>query len=92
MKYPNLSHKVLCKNAHFKKRAQVEVQFNWIYVMILGAIILAVFFGISLKMKASSNQETNLLLKSNLATILGGMKGVTSTSVHAAKYCGKITF
>ncbi|MBT3720129.1 hypothetical protein HN789_04540 [archaeon] len=39
------------------KKAQVEVQFNWIYVSIAGAVILSIFVGIALKMNQNSKEQ-----------------------------------
>jgi hypothetical protein len=33
----------------------MEIQFNWIYISIIGAVIIAVFFGVSLQIQKSSN-------------------------------------
>lgn len=38
-----------------KKKAIVEVQFNWIYMAIVGAIILMVFVGIAINIRKSAN-------------------------------------
>ncbi len=39
------------------KKAQVEIQFNWIYVSIAGVIILSVFVGIAVRMNQNSKER-----------------------------------
>ena len=39
------------------KKAQVQVQFNWIYVSIAGAIILSIFVGIAIKMNKNAKEQ-----------------------------------
>ena len=39
------------------KQAQVEVTFNWIYILIAGTVILLFFIGIAVKQKSSSEQQ-----------------------------------
>ncbi len=41
------------------KKAQIQVTFNWIYIMIAGAVILLFFVGIVVKQKAASEQKLN---------------------------------
>lgn len=43
-------------NMHFSKKAQVEVTFNWVYVLIAGAVIILFFVGIAAKQKTSSEK------------------------------------
>src|SRR3989338_3659037 len=39
------------------KQAQIEVTFNWIYILIAGTVILLFFIGIAMKQKLSSEQQ-----------------------------------
>ncbi len=39
------------------KKAQVQVQFNWIYVSIAGAIILSIFIGIAIRMNRNAREQ-----------------------------------
>src|SRR3989344_3370187 len=38
------------------KKGQIEVTFNWVYVLIAGAVIILFFVGIAVKQKASSER------------------------------------
>src|SRR3989344_8866855 len=38
------------------KKGQIEVTFNWVYVLIAGAVIILFFVGIAVKQKASSEK------------------------------------
>lgn len=60
-----------------QKKAQVEVQFNWIFILIAGAVILLFFGGIVYKQKASSDQQLSVTVLNNLNTIF------TATSVSS---------
>ena len=40
-----------------KKRAQVQMQFNWIFVSIAGAVILSIFVGIAIRMNQNSKEQ-----------------------------------
>lgn len=39
------------------RKAQIEVTFNWIYILIAGTVILLFFIGIALKQKSSAEQQ-----------------------------------
>jgi hypothetical protein len=39
------------------KKAQVQVQFNWIYVSIAGAVILSIFVGIAIRMNQNAKEQ-----------------------------------
>jgi len=54
------------------RRGQVSVQFHWIFIIIAGAIILAVFVGIVFKQKAVSEQKIGIAVVSELEPILAG--------------------
>lgn len=42
------------------KKAQLEIGFNWIYIMIAGVVILLFFTGIIVRQKASSEQQLSV--------------------------------
>ncbi len=50
-------------------KGQFEVQFNWVFVLIAGAVILAFFFSIVLKQRAISEQRLELTLAGELDAI-----------------------
>lgn len=54
------------------KKAVIEVQFNWIFVLIVGALILAFFLGIVLKQKELSQGKLGVRLAADLETITTG--------------------
>ncbi len=64
-------------NASFKnKKAQVEVQFNWIFILIVGAIILSFFVTIAVRQKGISEQEINIAFFTNFEKALSGIAAV----------------
>jgi len=54
------------------KRGQVEIQFNWVFVLIVGAIILAFFIAIVMKGKDLSAKSTGAKLSFDIETITTG--------------------
>jgi hypothetical protein len=54
------------------RRAVLELQFNWIFVLIVGTIILAFFLGIVMKQKDISKATTGVKLSTDLETITTG--------------------
>ena len=63
----------------YKKKGVIEVQFNWIFTLIVGALILALFSSIIIKQKSSSENTISATLLTNLETILVGAKISTGT-------------
>ena len=61
------------------KKGFVEIQFNWIFVLISGAIILILFAGIILDQKNISQVSTDVLIIKNLDAILSGSEVSTGT-------------
>lgn len=47
----------------------IALQFNWIFVLIAGALILAFFFSVAMKQSSYSEQRLSLSLSSDLETI-----------------------
>ncbi|MBI4150105.1 hypothetical protein HY488_01745 [Candidatus Woesearchaeota archaeon] len=54
------------------KKGQVEVHFNWIFVLIIGAVILVFFLMVIAKQKTVSNQRLAADVLSNMELILTG--------------------
>jgi len=54
------------------KKGTLEIQFNWIFVLIIGAVILLLFSGIILRQKDISETSKNALILNNLDAILSG--------------------
>lgn len=61
------------------KSAAIEIQFNWIFVLIIGAIILVVFSGIIVRQKSVSETSKNVMLLNSLDAILSGSESAAGT-------------
>lgn len=57
-------------------KGQVEVQFNWIFILIVGAIILAFFVTVALKQKQVSETGTTISFLSSFENALSGISSV----------------
>jgi len=73
-----------CGSEHFKllsnRKAQVETQFNWIFVLIVGAIIMIFFVAIVMRQKASSEFKISETVMTDLQSIFTGGSVSTGTS------------
>jgi len=58
------------------KKAQVTVQFNWIFILIVGAIILAFFVTIAIRQKEASEQGVTANFFINFEKSLSGISAV----------------
>ncbi|MBT7903482.1 hypothetical protein HN587_06485 [Candidatus Woesearchaeota archaeon] len=56
------------------KKAQVETQFNWIFILVAGGVILAFFTYVVIKQKANSEIKLSGKIAQQLNTILTGAK------------------
>jgi len=54
------------------KRGSIEIQFNWIFILIIGALILSFFFVIVQKQKSSSDIKIAVDTRRDLRTIFTG--------------------
>lgn len=61
------------------KRGVIEVQFNWILVLIIGAVILMLFSGIIMRQKNISETSKNVQLLNNLDAIFSGSEASSGT-------------
>jgi len=61
------------------KKAAIEMQFNWLFVLIIGAIILLLVGSLLFKQKEVSTQSKNALLTRNLDAILSGADASLNT-------------
>jgi len=66
------------------KRGAIEIQFNWIFVLIIGAVILTLFSSIILRQKGLSEDTQNILILNNLKAILSGSE-VSQGTVNIVK-------
>ena len=64
-----------------KKKAAIEVQFNWVFVMVAGALILVFFFGIVQKQRELSQAKISNSLLTNIESIATGA-GVSQGTVQ----------
>ncbi len=63
-----------------KKRGVIEVQFNWIFILIIGAVILLFFFGIVRTQKTVSEKKISITVKRDIRAILTGAGVSTGTT------------
>ena len=61
------------------KRGVIEVQFNWLFVLIIGAVILIMFSGIIIRQKNISETSKNVLLLNSLDAIFSGSEASKGT-------------
>lgn len=61
------------------KRGQIEVQFNWIFILIAGALILALFFAIVNTQRKTSEHKISIAVKDQLDKILSGTSVIGGT-------------
>lgn len=58
---------------NLNKKAQVESQFNWVFILIIGTLILALFAGLVLKMKSASEAKISGTITQQLNSIFTGV-------------------
>ena len=61
------------------KKAVIEVQFNWLFVLIIGAVILIMFSGIIIRQKNISETSKNVMMLNNLDAIFSGSEASKGT-------------
>jgi len=62
-----------------KKRGQIEVQFNWVFVLIVGALILVFFINITNVQRKNADQTLAFELLSKVDLIMGGALTIPKT-------------
>ncbi|MBI4896136.1 MAG: hypothetical protein HY832_01155, partial [Candidatus Aenigmarchaeota archaeon] len=62
------------------KRGQVDVQFHWVFILIIGAIILSFFVGLSLWYKGSQEQKITADIVTSLDSVLDTAKQSPKTA------------
>lgn len=70
------------------KKGVVEVQFNWVFIVIIGAVILIFFVSMSMKQKGVSEQKLSVTIAEHMKTILTSAE-VTEKSVNLITVPGK---
>lgn len=74
------------------KRGEVEVQFNWIYIMIVGAIILLIGFSIIPSIKRSSDQNVEMDIVAHFDTMLSSIKHNTDSENEFSLFGSEFSF
>jgi len=64
----------MVKKNSFSKKAEVEVQFNWIFILIAGGLILALFATMVLYQKKNSDYKSNANLLNHMQGLLSGAR------------------
>ena len=62
--------KLFIKNKRSAKKAQIDMQFNWIFVIIIGAVLLGFFFTAIMSASKSSDQKISVSLAKHFETII----------------------
>src|SRR3989338_6677756 len=70
--------KNLKKRLH--KKADVEIQINWIFIIIVGGIILIFFIGLITKQKTVSTTKLNINIRESLDTIFTSSQVASGTA------------
>ena len=63
------------------KKSQISIQFNWVFILIVGGIILLFFVGLGVKVKDVHQSSVDVSTKESFNTILAG---VTNSPEEAA--------
>src|SRR3989338_10600827 len=61
------------------KKAAFEIQFNWVFVLVAGTLILVFFSAVILKQKSSSEIVTSNLILKNIEAIFSGAEASRNT-------------
>ncbi len=61
------------------KKSQIEIQFNWIFILIVGALILLFFSVIVLKQKQSSDDAAKIYVSRQVEAIISGIGSTKDT-------------
>ena len=62
-----------------------QAYFNWVFIIIIGAVFLAFFTGFAFKYKDMQEKKTEIIILNNLDTALTNLQGssfTTSTSIE----------
>ncbi len=70
--------------ARLQKKGVIEVQFNWIFILIAGAVILLFFGYLVVKLRGTAEEKTSTTVLSNLETILTSA-GVSTGTLNVVK-------
>lgn len=62
------------------RKGQIDVQFNWVFILIIGGIILLFFFSLIGKQKEASDLHISANIRTDLSSIMTGSKVSTGTA------------
>lgn len=62
------------------KRASVEVQFNWVFVLVAGALILLFFSTIVIKQKSTAETSRHITILNSLSSIITGTESTAGAT------------
>jgi hypothetical protein len=74
------------------RKAVVEIQFNWIFILIAGALILFLFSSIILKQKTTADSTAQTTLLKDVTSIAIGSESTTGITKELALSKASITF
>tara|TARA_Y100000310_G_scaffold2558_1_gene3289 strand:+ start:7460 stop:8467 length:1008 start_codon:yes stop_codon:yes gene_type:complete len=77
---------------YISKKGVVETQFNWIFILIIGAVVLILFTGVIVRQKNVSDTSTELNLLESLDSIFSGLETSSGTVSLVAIPNSKIEF
>jgi hypothetical protein len=75
-----------------QKKAAVEVQFNWIFILVAGALILFLFSSIILKQKTTADSAAQTTLLKDITSIAVGSEATTGVTTELELSKATITF
>src|SRR3989338_5106445 len=64
-----------------EKKGAIEIQFNWILVLVAGAVVIIIFMGFISKQQGISAVSTNILTANSLDAIFHGYMGTDTSDV-----------
>ena len=59
-----------------EKKGAIEIQFNWILILVVGAVVIIIFMGFISKQQGISAVSTNILTASTLDNVLHGYESI----------------
>lgn len=74
------------------KKGFIEIQFNWLFILVAGAIILLFFIALIYSQKASAAEKVNYQILTDLETIVTGANVASKTSYTIKLPSVEVTF
>ena len=63
-----------------KKRGQVDIHINWIFILVAGGLILLFFASVAIKQRAVSEAKYNIAVSKDLSAILSSSQVAAGTA------------